>query len=210
MVQRPIMIVDYDAGNLHSVVKAVEASGLDGLVSDRPEDFERVSGVILPGVGAFPDCMAHLRERQLVEPLLRWLRADRPFLGICLGLQILFEWGQEGGISPGLGVLPGMVRRIQAGERKIPHMGWNALHLLGDSPLLAGVQEGAYVYFVHSFHAVPTRPEDLLATVEYGEAITAAVARGRLFGVQFHPEKSSAIGQRVLANFGAICREDEV
>ncbi len=200
------MIVDYDAGNLHSVAKAASISGLDGFVSGRAQDMERAAGLILPGVGAFGDCMAHLGERDLIEPLRRWIGAGRPLLGICLGLQVLFEWGEEGSGSPGLGVLPGVVRRIQADGRKIPHMGWNALRFSRPSSLFDGIEEGSYVYFVHSFHAVPARAENILATTDYGEEVTAAVGAGQLFGVQFHPEKSSAVGQRILRNFGRICQ----
>ncbi len=202
-----IAIVDYDAGNLHSVAKAAERAGLPAVVTDRPGDIDAAEGVILPGVGAFADCMDRLRRRALVEPLQAYLAADRPFLGICLGLQVLFEWGEEGPGAAGLGFFPGRVRRIRAPGRKIPHMGWNSLRLRRSDPLFAGIPEGDYFYFVHSFHVIPSLTDDLVADVEYGETVTAAVGRGRVHAVQFHPEKSSASGLRLLGNFGRLVRE---
>ncbi len=199
-----IAVIDYDAGNLHSVLKAAQRAGLDAELARSAEGLERARGVILPGVGAFDTCMRRLGEQGLVEPLVRHLKADRPFLGICLGLQLLFDWGEEGGGAAGLGLLPGRVRRLEAPGRKVPHMGWNALHLHSPSVLFAGIPEGEYFYFVHSFHAVPERAEDLVATVDYGEQVTAAVSVGRVHAVQFHPEKSSTAGLRVLANFGRL------
>ncbi len=196
--------MDYDAGNLHSVAKAVERVGLRAAVTARPGDIAAADGVILPGVGAFADCMDRLRDSGLVEPLQAYLAADLPFLGICLGLQVLFAYGEEGRGAPGLGFFPGRVRAIRAPGRKIPHMGWNGLRLRTPSPLFQDIAEGEYFYFVHSFHAVPERAEDLLADVAYGESVTAAVGRGRVHAVQFHPEKSSAAGMRLLHNFGRI------
>jgi glutamine amidotransferase len=202
---RPVIaVVDYDAGNLHSVAKALEAVGLRARVTAEPREVEAADGVILPGVGAFPDAMRRLGERGLVEPLRRHIAADRPFLGICLGLQLLFAWGEEGGGSPGLQAFAGRVVRLQAPGRKIPHMGWNAIRLHRESPLFAGIADGEYFYFVHSFHAVPERAEELVATTDYGGRVTAAVGRGRVHAVQFHPEKSSRAGLRVLANFGRL------
>lgn len=199
-----IAIIDYDAGNLHSVSKAVEAVGLRSRVTANPNDIDAADGVILPGVGAFADCIHRLQEGGLVRALQNYIAADRPFLGICLGLQMLFDWGEEGPGAAGLAVLPGRVRRIVAPGRKIPHMGWNALRFRRPSPLFEGISEGEYFYFVHSFHAVPESVDDLVADVEYGEAVTAAVSRGRVHAVQFHPEKSSTVGQRLLANFGRL------
>ncbi len=199
-----IALVDYDAGNLHSVGKAAEAAGMPAVRTADPADIAAADAVILPGVGAFPDCMRRLAERGLAEPLRRHVRAGRPFLGICLGLQMLFEWGEEGEGSPGLGLLPGRVRRLEAQGRKVPHMGWNALEFHRPSPLFEGVPAGEYFYFVHSFHARPARPDDLVATVDYGEPVTAAVGRGAAHAVQFHPEKSSAAGLRVLRNFARL------
>lgn len=202
-----IAIVDYDAGNLHSVAKGAEAVGLRARATSLGTDIEAADGLILPGVGSFPNCMARLAERGLVTPLRRYLAADRPFLGICLGLQLLFDWGEEAEGAAGLAVLPGRVVRIQAPGLKIPQMGWNALRLRRRTPLFDGIAEGEYFYFVHSFHARPERAEDLVADVDYGAPVTAAVARGRVHAVQFHPEKSSAAGLRLLANFGRLVAE---
>lgn len=200
-----IALVDYDAGNLHSVLKAAQATGLDAVRTSAPQDIAEADAVILPGVGNFPACMRRLDAQGLAEPLRRHLASGRPFLGICLGLQLLFEWGDEGGGAPGLGVLPGRVREIAAPpDLKVPHMGWNALRFQRRSPLFAGIAPGEYFYFVHSFHAVPDQAADLVATVEYGETVTAAVSRGAVHAVQFHPEKSSQAGLRLLTNFGRI------
>jgi glutamine amidotransferase len=199
-----IAIVDYGAGNLHSVQKAAEAVGLRARTTARPADLEAATGVILPGVGAFPACMARLRECGFVEPLRRYLAADRPFLGICLGLQLLLEWGEEGEGAAGLGFLPGRVVRLRAPGLKVPHIGWNALRLRRPSPLLRGIAAGTHFYFVHSYHAVLSRPADLAADVAYGEDVTAVAGRGNVHAVQFHPEKSSRAGLRVLQNFGAL------
>ncbi len=200
-----VVILDYDAGNLHSVRKAAEVAGLSPVVSAYPEELEDAAGVILPGVGAFGDCMARLHERGLDQAIMEWVVSDRPLLGICIGLQVLFDWGEEGDGAPGLGILPGRVRRIAVPEGKVPHMGWNSLRLLRPSPLFAGITEGAYVYFVHSFQAEVADSTDLTAVTDYGGAVTAAVERGRLYAVQFHPEKSSSVGLRLLRNFGRIC-----
>ena len=196
--------MDYDAGNLHSVRKAAETVGLRAATTARPEDLEAADAVILPGVGAFASCMARLQERGFVGPLRRYLAADRPFLGICLGLQLLLDHGEEGEGAAGLGFLRGRVVRLRAPGLKVPQMGWNALRLRRPTPLFAGIPDGTHFYFVHSFHAALGDPADLVADVAYGEAVTAAVARGRIHAVQFHPEKSSAAGLRLLANFGAL------
>ena len=204
-----IALVDYDAGNLHSVLKAAQATGLDAVRTSAPVDVAAADAVILPGVGNFPACMRRLESDGLAEPLRRHLASGRPFLGICLGLQLLFEWGDEGGGAPGLGVLPGRVREIAASPGlKIPHMGWNALRFQRRSPLFAGIAEGEYFYFVHSFQALPGDAADLVATVDHGEAVTAAVGRGAVHAVQLHPEKSSRAGLRLLANFGRIVAGD--
>ena len=199
-----IAIVDYDAGNLHSVMKAAQTAGLRAFITSDAQDVEAADGLILPGVGSFPDCMHRLQERGLVEPLRGYIAANRPFLGICLGLQLLFDWGEEGAGARGLGAFPGRVVRIPAEPLKIPQMGWNGLRYHRASPLFSGIPEGEHFYFVHSFHAEPTRAEDLVATVDYGGPITAAVSHGNVQAVQFHPEKSSSAGLRLLANFGRL------
>jgi glutamine amidotransferase len=193
-----IAVVDYDAGNLHSAAKGLAAAGGEPVVTSDPAVIAAASGVVLPGVGAFCDCVGKIRERGLEAPLRAYIRSGRPFLGICIGLQVLFDRGLEGAGAPGLGVFPGQVVKIEAPGLKVPHMGWNSLRFVRASPLFAGVPEGAYVYFVHSYHAVS---EDVVATCDYGGPVTAAVQRGNCFGVQFHPEKSSAVGLRILRNF---------
>lgn len=193
-----IAVVDYDAGNLHSAAKALAVVGGQPVVTSDPAVIASASAVVLPGVGAFCDCVGKIRERGLDAPIRAYIASGRPFLGICVGLQVLFDRGLEGAGAPGLGVLPGEVVRIEAPGLKIPHMGWNSLRLARPSRLFAGIPDGAYVYFVHSYHAVSA---DVVATCDYGQPITAAVARGNCFGVQFHPEKSSAVGLRILRNF---------
>jgi glutamine amidotransferase len=199
-----IAVVDYDAGNLHSVVKALRSLGLPHRVTDSPRAVEEARALVLPGVGAFGDCVARLRERGLEEAVRRFVAGGRPFLGICVGLQVLFEESEEAPGVPGLGVVPGRVVRMRPRGLKVPQMGWNALRLLRPSPLFRGVPDGAHAYFVHSYHAVPTDPGVLVATVDYGGAVTAAIEVGNVYAVQFHPEKSSRVGLQVLRNFGAL------
>lgn len=199
-----IAIVDYGAGNLHSVAKAAAAAGLPAVVTGDPGVVAAAQAILLPGVGAFAHCMAELAARNLIAPLRAHLNAGRPLLGICLGLQILFERGEEGTGAAGLGHLPGTVRRLVAPGLKVPHMGWNAVQPLRPSPLFDGIPAGAYFYFVHSYQAAAQDPGDVLAVADYGGPVTAAVQRGRVFAVQFHPEKSSAVGLRLLRNFAAL------
>lgn len=196
-----IALIDYDAGNLHSAAKGLAAAGGAPVVTADPAVIARAPAVVLPGVGAFADCVDKIRARGLEEPLLAFIASGRPFLGICVGLQILFEQGREGPGAAGLGVLRGEIARIAAPGLKVPHMGWNGLQFVRPSPLFAGVPAGAHVYFVHSFHAVAADPADLVATCDYGDPVTAAVQRGNCYGVQFHPEKSSTVGLRILRNF---------
>ncbi len=202
--QPTIAIVDYGAGNLHSVAKAARAAGLAAAVTGDPGAVAAAPAIILPGVGAFAQCMAELAARGLIAPLRAHLAAGRPLLGICLGLQVLFEHGEEGDGAVGLGYLPGTVRRLEVPGLKVPHMGWNAVSPLRSSALLDGIPPGAHFYFVHSYQAVAKEPADVLAVTDYGGPVTAAVERGRTFAVQFHPEKSSAAGLRLLRNFAAL------
>jgi glutamine amidotransferase len=202
-----IAVVDYDAGNLHSAMKALAAVGGAPQATADPKAIAAADAVVVPGVGAFCDCVDKLRARGVEEALRAFLASGRPLLGICIGLQVLFTWGEEGRGGAGLGVVPGRVARIAAPGLKVPHMGWNALHFHRSSPLFAGVAEGAYVYFVHSYHALPADPADLVATCDYGGPVTAAVQRGNCFGVQFHPEKSGAVGLRILRNFVALAAD---
>ncbi len=199
-----IAIIDYGMGNLHSVSKAVERLGYEAAVTSDAERIAAADGAILPGVGAFGDAMLHLRETGLKEAVLQYAASGKPLLGICLGMQLLFAQSEEYGLHEGLNLLPGRVVRF-AGDYKIPHMGWNRLSFRQPSPLFAGVNEG-HVYFVHSFHVVPERASDLLATTEYYQQVTAIVGRGSVYGMQFHPEKSGAVGMKLLDNFLQLTR----
>lgn len=200
-----ITIVDYGMGNLHSVAKALRRTGHEALVTEDPAQVLVAEGIILPGVGAYADAMAALRRRGLDAALRQVVEAGRPFLGICLGLQLLFEFSEENGGVRGLGLLPGQVRRFPEGQGlKVPHMGWNRLDLRRPSPLLGGLPREPYVYFVHSYYVDPDQPELVAATAPYGLDVPAAVSCGNCHGVQFHPEKSSAVGLRILSNFGRL------
>lgn len=204
-----IAIVDYGVGNLRSVQKALERVGATAVVSADPATLDAAQGIVLPGVGAFGDGMAHLRARHLVEPVLRQVEQGKPLLGICLGMQLLFDESEEMGLHQGLGILPGRVVRFPEGELKVPHIGWNQLRLAGARPeteILSGIGEGAYAYFVHSYYAAPAEPADVLATTEYGLDFASVVGRGRIYGAQFHPEKSQDVGLRLLENFAGVVR----
>ncbi len=197
-----IAIIDYQMGNLRSVQKAFERVGHPAVVTSDPADLERADRIVLPGVGAFEDAIAELRRRELVEPLRQAIEAGKPFLGVCLGLQLLFEVSYEGGRHEGLGVLPGEVVRFDLpAEYKVPHMGWNQARIVRRAPALEGIPDGAYFYFVHSYYVVPREPEVTAIEVEYGRPFCAAVWRDNLFATQFHPEKSQADGLRLLKNF---------
>ena len=198
---RKLAIIDYGMGNLHSAAKAFEKVGAVVTVTRDPEIVRRADQVVLPGVGAFGDCMQNLNERDLAPVIHEVIAAGKPFLGICVGLQLLFEGSEEDPGVPGLGVFKGMVRKIIAPTLKIPHMGWNNLELCAESPVFKQLPTPAYVYFVHSFHAVPEELGIITAVTTYGGAVTAAVGRGLVQAVQFHPEKSSAVGLKILANF---------
>jgi imidazole glycerol-phosphate synthase subunit HisH len=194
-----VTIVDYGSGNLRSVQKAFERLGAAARITDDPQVVAESERVVLPGVGAFGDAMRALRSRGLVEPIVAHIGADRPFFGICMGLQLLFETGWEGGRHEGLGVLAGEVRRfdLPAGL-KVPHMGWNTVTWRDASRRTA---EAVHYYFVHSFHARPDDESVVAAVTDYGGEFCSAVARGRLFATQFHPEKSQAAGLELLASF---------
>ncbi|MFD0712200.1 imidazole glycerol phosphate synthase subunit HisH [Paenibacillus sp. GCM10027626] len=194
-----IAIIDYGMGNLHSVSKAVERLGSEVIVTADPSVIMDADGAILPGVGAFGDAMDNLRSTGLDETARQYAASGKPLLGICLGMQLLFDESEEYGLHAGLGLLPGKVIRFQ-GDYKIPHMGWNRLQFLQESPLFAGLDAG-YVYFVHSYHAKPEKSGDLLAVTEYYQSVTAIVGRDNVYGMQFHPEKSGQLGMQLLQNF---------
>ncbi len=196
-----IAVVDYGASNLRSVVNTLRVVGADPVVIDTPDLLMQADKVILPGVGAFGEGMAQLRARGFIGPLCAVIARGAPTLGICLGLQFLFEFSEEHGFHEGLGVLPGKVVRFPEEGPKVPHIGWNQVRHDGSSPLLAGVPSGAYAYFVHSYYVVPAHTEDVIAMTDYGIHFTSVAGRGNLFGVQFHPEKSQWVGQHILRNF---------
>ena len=197
-----IGIVDYGSGNLRSVSKALDAVGASTRLVSSPSALDEIDAIVVPGVGAFGDCASHLRGTGLWEPLREWITADRPYLGICLGYQLLFESSEETSGIGGLGVLPGIVRRFPAGALKVPHMGWNTLDLRQpEDRLYAGLPAEPSVYFVHSFFPVPADTSIISATCEYGGDFAASVTRGALSAVQFHPEKSQRNGLAILKNF---------
>lgn len=196
-----LAVVDYGRGNLRSVCKALESLGAEaGLVSD-PSGISGADAVVLPGVGAFGDCSRSIDELGLREPLLECLRSGRPFLGICLGYQLLFERSEESPEAAGLGFFQGVVRRFSIGKLKIPHMGWNTIEPAPGAALFKGLGEEPPVYFVHSYFPQPAEPSIITATCEYGERFAAACGAGNIHAVQFHPEKSQSIGLGILRNF---------
>ena len=204
---RPLAIVDYGMGNLRSVQKALERVGEAAEVTSDAERIATAPAVILPGVGAFGACMHNLVSRGLVEPVCAVIAAGRPFLGICLGMQLLFEESDEFGPVRGLGVLPGRVVRFAPDPaRKVPHMGWNALRVTQRAPHLTGIESGASVYFVHSYYPVPADPTLVATTTPYGVEFASSVVRDNIFACQFHPEKSQRVGLRLLENFVAFVR----
>ncbi len=202
-----VVIVDYGAGNLRSVARAVMAAGVDPLVSARPQDVAGASALIVPGVGAAEDTMANLRAAGLVEPILEYIQSDRPFLGVCMGQQALFEVSEEGGLHECLGVLPGRIVRFPHGMT-VPHMGWNTVQMRAAHPVFEGIPDGSYFYFVHSFHPSPTDDQTVLGETDYdGVLFPSVVGRGNVIATQFHPEKSGRMGLRLYANFLRLARE---
>ncbi|MEG4961056.1 MULTISPECIES: imidazole glycerol phosphate synthase subunit HisH [unclassified Microcoleus] len=204
-----IAVVDYDMGNLHSVCKGLENVGAVPKITDSPAIIEQADAVVLPGVGSFDPAMQNLRSRNLIEPIKRAIASRKPFLGICLGLQILFESSEEG-VEPGLGVIAGKVRRFRSEPGlTIPHMGWNQLQFTQpDLPLWQNLPSDPWVYFVHSYYVDPVDWEVRSAMVTHGsQNVTAAIAKDNLMAVQFHPEKSSSTGLQMLSNFVSLVRE---
>ena len=207
-----IAVIDYEMGNLRSVQKALEHVGADAVITRDPDVLMGAAAAVLPGVGAFGACMQNLRRHGLVEPVKIFAASGRPFLGICVGMQILFEESEEFGPVPGLGILPGKIVRFApdpAGKRKVPQMGWNALRIVKRAPHLAGLKDGAQVYFVHSYYPQPSDPEIVATTTDYGVTFASSVWRDNVFATQFHPEKSQAVGLRILANFAEIAGETD-
>jgi glutamine amidotransferase len=203
-----IALVDYGMGNRRSVEKALEHVGASVRVTREAREIRAAAGIILPGVGAFPRAMANLRQLGLEEVLLERAQAGVPLLGICLGMQLLFERSSELGGADGLGLLPGHADGLQTGGSRLPHIGWNVVSWRHSSALTADLPAETAFYHVHSFAARPAEPGDVLGSAEYGESFASAVERDNVFGVQFHPEKSSRHGLRLLANFASLCAVD--
>jgi len=201
-----IALVDYGIGNLRSVEKALQAVGAEVRLTSDPDEILSASRVILPGVGAFGDGMAGLRQRGLESALKIVAARGVPLLGICLGMQLLFEESDEIGRHQGLGLLPGRVRRFPRAGWKVPQTGWNQLQIERPSPLLTGLQSGDYAYFNHSYYCEPADPTDILASTDYILQYASVVGRNNLFGVQFHPEKSQSVGLQILRNFVERCQ----
>ncbi|VBB05869.1 glutamine amidotransferase [Lucifera butyrica] len=196
-----IAIIDYGMGNLYSVEKAFVKLGAAVAVTRQADEIGQADKVVLPGVGAFGDCMRNLRQYGLEEVIHRVIERGTPFLGICVGLQMLFDGSEEDPGVAGLSIFPGMVRKLVTPGLKIPQIGWNSLEFRAASPVLDGLAPHSFVYFVHSYHAVPADPGLVTAVADYGGEVTAAVGRNNVQAVQFHPEKSSAVGMAILANF---------
>jgi len=205
-----IAIVDYGMGNLRSVSKAFQSQEFPAVVTRDPQEISLASGLVLPGVGAFGDCVKNLSEYGLIEPILNFIDSGKPFLGICLGLQVLFEESEEAPGVKGLGLIKGKVVRFpdfKAEHLKVPHMGWNQAAIIKETPVLKGVPDNSWFYFVHSYYPEPE--DDSWSTVKttYGFEFTAAVAKDNIFASQFHPEKSSELGLKIIRNFSALCGE---
>jgi len=207
-----IAIIDYGMGNLRSVQKGFERVGRDAMVTRDPRTILSASRVVLPGVGAFPDCMRNLEEYGLIEAVYKSIASGKPFLGICLGLQLLFTESEEFGISRGLGIIKGRVVRFKGPQfgphdsklatLKVPHMGWNSLSIQRRAPALQDVPDNGYVYFVHSFHVVPDDKSVIATTTSYGIDFVSSIWKDNIFASQFHPEKSQALGLSILKKFG--------
>lgn len=200
-----IVIIDYGMGNLRSVQKAFERLGFRAEITQDPDSVRQAERLVLPGVGAFGDAMAELERRQLIRPILRFIESGRPFLGICLGLQLLFETSYENGPVAGLGLLRGEVVRFELPRGwSVPHMGWNQVRQESPTPLMLGIPDESYFYFVHSYYVVPRDPEVIAGTTEYHIRFCSMIRQDNVFATQFHPEKSQALGLKILANFAGL------
>ncbi|MGV7221533.1 MAG: imidazole glycerol phosphate synthase subunit HisH [Nitrospinales bacterium] len=206
-----IAVIDYGMGNLRSVAKAFEAVGAPVIVSSEPSEILKADSVVLPGVGAFKDCMKNLKEKELDRVVHESIESGKPFLGICLGLQLLFDESVEFGCVRGLGIIPGKVTRFdppvaQSGDErlKVPHMGWNTLSIKKRSPLFESAPEDPWFYFVHSFHVVPDDPEVIATTTNYGIEFVSGIQHKNIYAFQFHPEKSQAMGLSILEKFAQL------
>jgi len=201
-----IALIDYGIGNLRSVKKAFEAVGANIIQTSDPDEILNADKVVLPGVGAFQDGLSGLQKRNLIPTLNEIKRRKTPFLGICLGMQLLFERSSEMGNTRGLGFISGEVRKFSDKALKIPQTGWNQINTINSSPLLGSIKDQSYVYFNHSYYCDPLDKQDTIAQTEYGKSYASAVQKGSIYGVQFHPEKSQKIGLTILKNFVERCQ----
>lgn len=207
---KKIAIIDYEMGNLHSVQKAFEKVGADAYIASNPQELDHAEKIVLPGVGAFRDAISTLCEKRFVDPIKDFIKSERPFLGICLGLQMLFDIGYEDGQWDGMGIVPGKVVKFDFSDRsdqnelKIPHMGWNRLKIVPGNPLYAGLDDDSFVYFVHSYYVVPEDETVIATTTDHGIDFVSSIRKGNLFATQFHPEKSQAVGLKILENFAKL------
>lgn len=201
MTKINLTMIDYGASNLRSAYKAFEMVGADVHVTSDPEEILQAERLTLPGVGAFGSGMAALRERGVDTAVQTAVKQGKPLLGICVGMQFLFDEGDEMGIHQGLGLISGKVTRFPEGDYKVPHIGWNQIHFNEEHPLLVNVPPQSYAYFVHSYHCIPEQSKDTVASTPYGQNFSAIVGRGNVYGIQFHPEKSQTTGLQILRNY---------
>lgn len=198
-----IAIIDYQMGNLRSVQKAFEKVGFEAQITDDPKKILEAEAIVLPGVGAFGAAMKRLEEAELVEPIRKSINSGKPYLGICLGLQMLFTESEEGGWYQGLDLIPGKVKRFAEGL-KIPHIGWNQIKIKKEVPILKGIEDESYVYFVHSYYVIPEDKSIIATTTNYGADFVSMIFFDNVYATQFHPEKSQKIGLKILENFGKL------
>ncbi|MFA5164407.1 MAG: imidazole glycerol phosphate synthase subunit HisH [Candidatus Omnitrophota bacterium] len=204
-MKQKITVLDYGMGNLRSVSKALEAEGASVIVSDRARDILKADKLVFPGVGAFRDAMSELKSRKLIDPIMEFIDCGKPFLGLCLGLQLLFDRSEEAASCKGLGLVKGKVLKFRSKKLKIPHMGWNQLSgIRKGCPLFRGIPEGSYVYFVHSYYALPEDKASVSAYTDYGVKFASAIWSDNVYATQFHPEKSQALGLKIMRNFVKI------
>ena len=199
-----IAIIDYGMGNLRSVEKGFQKVGADVKVTSSPDDVEKADGVVLPGVGAFKGCMSELQNLDLIDSVVASIKKGKPYLGICLGLHVLFTESEEFGRCRGMDIFRGQVVRFENSDLKIPQMGWNQLNIKKDNPLFKGIPDKSYFYFVHSYYVAPDDPSIVATTTDYGIEFTSSVWKDNIFAVQFHPEKSQTLGLHLLKNFSDI------
>jgi glutamine amidotransferase len=205
-----IAVVDYGMGNLRSVQKALERVGCTVLVTSKPQQILDAHSIVLPGVGAFKDCIHNLEKLKLIDPILKSIKMGKPFLGICLGLQILFTESEEFGRTPGLDLIKGKIVRFPKGNKpasmrlKVPHMGWNSIFIKKDLPFFSGIEDGSFFYFVHSYYVDPDDEGIIATTTSYGIEFASSIRKENIFACQFHPEKSQRLGLQLLKNFGKL------